>query len=172
MKKYIIVFMVLLGHISLATAQIELFKEKPKPLIRKIYGGVCAWDGYGFYGAAFTRGNNLYTVRYLHEDKSITGGNFWEVSKFAHLDEAGIMYGKGFEIWRLFINGSVGAAYINYSNDYEPKIIKSGGLIGNIQAVYAIKPWMAIGFEVFGDLNLYQSRTGMLISLQFGKVRG
>jgi hypothetical protein len=172
MKKILLPIFGFLFSTSIASAQLYLFPKKEKPLIRKIYGSVCAWDGIGVYGAVFTRGNNLFTARYLHEDRSITGGNFWQPGKYSHLDETGIMYGKGFEIWRLFLNASAGMAYINYSTDYDPKKITSGGLIGNIQAVYALKPWMAIGFEMYGDLNLYQSRTGVLISLQFGKVRG
>ena len=51
-------------------------------------------------------------IRYLHEDRSLTNGNFWESTPKTHLDEIGAMYGKGINVWRFFLNGSAGLAYI------------------------------------------------------------
>ncbi len=145
--------------------------KKPKPYVQKLYGTISLGDGIAASGSLFARDHSLYTIRYLHEDRALNSAPFWESTPRSHLDEIGIMYGGGFKIWRFFLDGSGGLAYINYSTDIAPQKIASGGLIANIQASYALKPWMGVGLELYGDLNLYQSRTGVLLNLHFGKVR-
>jgi hypothetical protein len=169
-----IIFLVSVFLVAAASVKADPYLFGPKkhtPLIKKVYGTVSLGDGIGLSACMYTRGNNLYTLRYLHEDRSTSGAPFWESSPKTHLDEIGLMYGKGFDVWRFFFNGSAGAAYVNFNSDANPPRLSTAGLIGNLQASYALRPWMAIGVELYGDLNIYQTRTGFLVNLQFGKVR-
>jgi hypothetical protein len=146
-------------------------KKKPDPYVRKFYGTFSFGEGIGLSGTLYTRNHSLYTLRYLHEDRSLGTNPFWEKSPSAHLNEFGIMYGKGLDIWRFFVNGSAGFAYINYFTDITPDRRQTAGIIANIQASYALKSWMGIGLEFYGDLNPVQTRTGFLVNLHFGLVR-
>jgi hypothetical protein len=168
------IFLTVVLSIQATAQKTDIFgfkKKPPKPYVQKIYGTVSFWDGIGLSGTLYNKHHSLYTLRYLHEDKSLTGASLWVPSQRAHLNEYGIMYGKGFDIWRFFFNGSLGFAYVNYKTDLAPQLNQSPGLIGNLQASYALKPWMAVGVEFYGDLNIYQPRSGFLINLHVGKVR-
>jgi hypothetical protein len=175
-SKYIIatIFLTTILSVPARAQKTDIFgfkKKPPKPYVQKIYVTASFWDGIGLSGTLYTKHHSLYTLRYLNEDQSLNGSTFWMPSQRAHLNEFGIMYGKGFDIWRFFFNGSMGFGYVNYKTDLAPQLKESGGFMGNLQASYALKPWMAVGFEFYGDLNVYQPRTGFLINLHFGKVR-